>query len=131
MKKIFVLIASFIVLLMFMPEVFAQQGQGGQGRGNMDPKEMAKRQTDQMKETLDLTAGQLPKVEALNLKYADKFMAARDKADGDRDAMRSTMMAINKKKDVELKKILTADQWIKLEAWRKEARENGRRRRGI
>lgn len=131
MKKIFVPIASFIVLLMFTPEVFAQQGQGGQGRGNMNPKEMAKRQTDQMNENLDLTADQLPKVEALNLKYADKFMTARNESAGDRDAMRSTMMAINKEKDVELKKILTADQWTKWEAWRKEARENGRRRRGI
>lgn len=131
MKKIFVPIASFIALLMFTPEVFAQQGQGGQGRGNMNPKEMAKRQTDQMNENLDLTADQLPKVEALNLKYADKFMTARNESAGDRDAMRSTMMAINKEKDVELKKILTADQWTKWEAWRKEARENGRRRRGI
>lgn len=131
MKKIFVPIASFIALLMFTPEVFAQQGQGGQGRGNMNPKEMAKRQTDQINENLDLTADQLPKVEALNLKYADKFMTARNESAGDRDAMRSTMMAINKEKDVELKKILTADQWTKWEAWRKEARENGRRRRGI
>ena len=47
------------------------------------------------------------------------------------NVMRSTMMAINKEKDVELKKILTADQWTKLEALRKEARENGQRRRGI
>lgn len=131
MKKIFVPIASFIVILMFMPEIFAQQGQGGQGRGNMDPKEMAKRQTDLMVENLDLTAEQLPKAEALNIKYADKFVAAREDADGDRDAMRSTMMTILKEKDVELKKILTADQWTKLEAYRKEARENGRRRRGI
>lgn len=131
MKKIFVLIASFIVLLMFMPEVFAQQGQDGQRRGNMDPKEMAERQTNQMKETLVLTADQLPKVEALTLKYAEKMKVARDEADGDRESMRSTMMALMKEKDVTLKEILTADQWTKLEAWRKEARENGRRRRGI
>ena len=133
MKKIFVLIASFIVLLMFMPEVFAQQGQGGgSGRGfNMDPQEMADKQTKQMKETLTLTDEQLPKVEALNLIYANKAIAERDGANGNRETMRSAMMKIMKEKDAELKTILSAEQWTKWEEWRKEARESGRRRRGI
>lgn len=131
MKKIIVNVAPLIVFLMFAINVFAQQGQGGQGRGNMDPKEMAKRQTDKMKEELDLTAEQLPKVEALNLMYAEKMKVARDASDGDREAMRDSIRPMMKEKDVALKEILTADQWTKLEAWRKEARENGRRRRGI
>ena len=132
MKKFIIYSVPVLLMLLLNINIFAQQGQGSGGRrGNMDPKEMAERQTSQMNETLTLTADQLPKVEALNLKYVDKFVAARDEAAGDRDAMRSTMMAINKEKDVELKKILTADQWTKLEAWRKEARENGQRRRGI
>lgn len=130
MKKFIIYSVPVLLMLLLNINIFAQQGSGGR-RGNMDPKEMAERQTSQMNETLTLTADQLPKVEALNLKYVDKFVAARDEAAGDRDAMRSTMMAINKEKDVELKKILTADQWTKLEAWRKEARENGQRRRGI
>ncbi len=136
MKKIFVPFASIIVILLFIPELFAQQGQGsrgGQGRGNMDPQEMASRQTNQMKETLELTDKQLPKVEALNLKYAEKTMAERDGANGNRESMRSAMMDLLKEKDAELKKILSAEQWTKWEAWRKEARENGQRRgrRGI
>ena len=120
----------FFVLLIFTINVFAQQG-GGQGRGNMDPKEIAERQTNQMKETLNLTAEQLPKIEALNLKYAEKMKAARDEAAGDRESMRSTMRAMMQEKDVPLKEILTAEQWTKLEEWRKEARESGQRRRGI
>lgn len=131
MKKVFVFATPVLIILMLAPNAFAQQGQGGQGRGNMDPKEMAKRQTDQMIETLSLTAEQLPKVEVLNLKYAEKMKAARDASDGDRESMRNTFREMMKKKDVTLKEILTADQWTKLEAWRKEARENGQRRRGI
>lgn len=130
MKKFIIYSVPVLLMLILNINSFAQQGSGGR-RGNMDPKEMAERQTTMMKDSLGLTDQQLPKVEALNLEYADKFVAARNEADGDRDAMRSTMMAINKEKDVELKKILTADQWTKLEALRKEARANGQRRRGI
>ena len=130
MKKFIIYSVPVLLMLILNINSFAQQGSGGR-RGNMDPKEMAERQTTMMKDSLGLTDKQLPKVEALNLEYADKFVAARNEADGDRDAMRSTMMAINKEKDVELKKILTADQWTKLEALRKEARANGQRRRGI
>lgn len=132
MKKIVVFAAPILVMIIFTFDAFAQQGQGGRGRGyNMDPKEMAERQTNQMKETLVLTADQLPKVEALNRKYAEKMKAARNEADGDRESMRSTMMAMGKEKDVELKNILTAEQYTKWEEWRREARENGRQRRGI
>ena len=132
MKKIAVFTAPILVLLLFSFDAFAQQGQGGPGRGyNMEPKEMAKRITNQMKETLVLTADQLPQIEKLNLKYAEKMNEARDKADGDRESMRSTMMAMMKEKDVELKNILTSEQFTKWEEWRKEAREKGRQRRGI
>ena len=109
---------------------FAQQG-GGRGRGNMDPKQMAERQTQLMKDTLNLTADQIPKVEALNLEYANKMKDIRDKVDGDREAMRDAIMPIMKEKDVELKAILTGEQWTKLVAVREEARENGQRRGGI
>ncbi|MCK5209439.1 MAG: hypothetical protein KAI29_19210 [Cyclobacteriaceae bacterium] len=132
MKKIVVFTGPILLMLLFTLDVFAQQGQGGPGRGyNMDPKEMAERQTNQMKETLSLTADQLPKVEALNLKYAEKMKVARDETDGDRESMRSTMMAMGKEKDIELKNILTAEQHTKWQEWRKEAREKGRQRRGI
>ena len=130
MQKFIIYSVPVLLMLILNINSFAQQGSGGR-RGNIDPKEMAERQTTMMKDSLGLTDQQLPKVEALNLEYADKFVAARNEADGDRDAMRSTMMAINKEKDVELKKILTADQWTKLEALRKEARANGQRRRRI
>ena len=124
---------GFLVLFFFsFSPSFAQQGGGD--RRNMDPKEMAERQTNQMKESLELTAEQLPKVEALNLKYAEKFKVARDEAGDDRESMRDTIMGIIKEKDVEMKKILTADQWTKFNKERKERMQNrgsGGGRRGI
>lgn len=124
MKIIIINAAPLLVILMLSINVFAQQGR----RGNMDPKEMAARQTNLMKDSLNLTTEQLPKVEALNLEYAEKLKVARDESDGDRDTMRSKMRAIMTEKDVTLKEILTTDQWTKLEAIRKTARENGQRR---
>ena len=123
-----------VTILTFATISYAQQGQQGRGRFNMEPKEMAERQTSQMKELLSLTEEQLPKVEALNLKYAEKMKVARDETADDRDAMRSKMREMIGEKDVELKKILTADQWTNFEADRKERMQNrrgGSRRRGI
>lgn len=126
--------SSFLVLLFFfISPSFAQQGDGN--RRNMDPKEMAQRQTSQMKESLKLTDEQVPRLEALNLLYAEKVKVARDEAGDDRESMRSTMMEMMKVKDVEMKKILTAEQWTKFEADRKERMQNrgggGGGRRGI
>jgi Spy/CpxP family protein refolding chaperone len=134
MKKSISLIATIFMLLIFNASVIAQQGQG-RGRGNMDPEEFAKRQTTQMKESLELTAEQLSEVEKLNLEYAEKMKEAREQAGDDREAMRSAMMEMVKAKDVKMKKILTAEQWTKFEAERKERMQNrrggGGGRRGI
>ena len=134
MKKSLSLTATILMLFTFKTAVFAQQGQG-RGNRDMDPKEFAERQTSRMKESLELTAGQLPKVEKLNLEYAEKMKEARDQAGEDREAMRSKMMEMIKEKDAKLKEILTAEQWTKFEADRKERMQNrrggGGGRRGI
>lgn len=132
MKKLLFYILSIQLILTINSAVMAQQG-GGR-RGNMEPKEFAERQTNQMKESLELSDKQLPKIEALNLKYAEKMKAARDEAGDDRDAMRSSMTAMMKEKDVVLKQILTEEQWTKFEKERKERMQNrqgGGGRRGI
>ena len=131
MKKIWFFVAFIAITLSLNFVAIAQQGRGPR---NFDPKEMAERQTNQMEEVLKLTAEQLPKVEALNLEYAQKMKEARDEAGDDREAMRANMRKMMQAKDVELKKILTAEQWTTLEAERKQRMENrrgGGGRRGI
>ena len=58
MKKSLYYTAFLLFIGSLALPAFAQQGGG---RGNMDPKEMAKRQTDQMKESLELTANNYPR----------------------------------------------------------------------
>jgi len=132
MKKLCAHSAPYLLVLILSFSAFAQQGQG-RGNRDMDPKEFADRQTSRMKESLELTTAQLPKVEKLNLEYAEKMKEARDQAGEDREAMRSKMMEMIKEKDTKLKVILTEEQWTKFAADRKQRMQNrgGGRRRGI
>ncbi|MEI6899854.1 MAG: hypothetical protein WCL00_08250 [Bacteroidota bacterium] len=86
----------------------------GDGRGSMPPEDRAKRQTEMMKEALNLTAAQEPKISALNLKYAKKMEEVRA-ASKDTAVIRKNANALNTQKDVELKKILTPEQFTQYE----------------
>jgi len=87
--------------------------------------EMAKRQTDEMKASLNLTADQLTKVEAINLKYAKKMseMFAQGPP-SDFDEMRSRMEENQKARRAELEKVLNADQLKKYDQMQEERRRN-------
>jgi len=108
-----------ILLVLSGTTLFAQHGDGsGQGNGmgggngmgrNATPEQRAKRQTEMMKDNLDLTAAQEPKVQAINLKYANKMQDVRKMTDT--AAQRKSAMALNKQKETELKAILTANQF--------------------
>lgn len=91
----------------------AQQG-GGQGRPQMNPEEMLKRQTESMVEELKLNKDQETKVSAINKKYLDKQSAYRTKMQGasdeDRAKFREEFTKMQTEKDKEIKGILTADQ---------------------
>lgn len=91
---------------------FIQQGQGQQ----RTPEERATAMTSRMNEVLTLTAEQMPKIQALNLKRMNEQMALREKAAGDRDAMMAQMRSLNEKYTAEYKAILTAEQFTKYEA---------------
>ena len=89
----------------------------------MDPKERAKKSTEQMSERLGLTEDQTKKVEVINLDAADKMSDAFASASGDREAMRAVMTDINKEKDKKLKAVLTEDQWKEYEKMVTEQRQ--------
>jgi len=97
-------------------------------RGNMDPEEMAKRNTDAMKERLELSDDQLKKVEAINLETSKKMSDVFASASGTREAMREEMMSIDEEKDEVLKPILTEDQWKEYEKMKEEQAERRRQR---
>lgn len=117
MKKL-----GFLVLFaMLFASVSMAQGPGG----NFDPKEMAKRQTEDLTKALSLTKDQQKKVQNLNLKNAEEMSAMRDEmmnGGGDREAMRAKMDKLRETQNTEMKKILTDAQYKKYEKYLEERR---------
>lgn len=116
MKKISLMILS--VMLFTVVSI-------AQNRGNFDPKEFAKRQTEELTKELSLNKDQQKKVLELNNQVADKMTAMREdmmSGGGDREGMRDKMMKIREDQQKEMKKILTEDQYKKYEKYLEEQR---------
>lgn len=90
------------------------------------------RMDQQILAKLNLTAAQKKQVAALAKTMQAKQKALREKMQNstDRTKMRSEMMAMRKSYGDSLKKILTAAQWTKYEALRKEMMEKMRKEFG-
>jgi len=93
------------------------------------PEDMAKRQTEWMKEKLALTNDQLTKVDAINLAYAKKIGKMMQEAmdNNDMESGFAKMGELDKQKRAELEKILTADQMVKYDAEMANRRQQGPR----
>ncbi|HAX95404.1 MAG TPA: hypothetical protein DCY35_02610 [Prolixibacteraceae bacterium] len=122
----------FLMIILFATVVVSAQPGGRQGT----PEDMAKRQTEQMGEYVKMPQDLQKKVYDLNLKYAKKsaemFQGGgnfRDMSDADRQKMREKREAMNKEKDTEMKKILSADQFKAYEKYQEEARQRMMQRR--
>ena len=118
MKKLGLLLLSVFV---FTVVSTAQD----RGQRNFDPKEMAKRQTEELTKVLDLNKDQQKKVLELNTEAGEKMSAMRNdmmSGGGDREAMREKMMKIREDQNKEMKKILTEDQYKKYEKYLEERR---------
>lgn len=90
---------------------------------NATPEEMAKRQTDQIKEKCGLDKAQEKKVYDLNLEASKKMAKMREQMQGgDRDSMRDKMTKMRDEQNKEMKKILTAEQYVKYEKYLEERR---------
>lgn len=147
MKKLCVLI---VALVFAAGTTFAQErggGQrpsrteqgrpGGQGRPQMNPEEMLKRQTARLVEELKLNKDQEAKVLAINKKYMEKnpvdWSKMRDASDEERTKMREEMMKVQNERNKEIKTVLTPEQ-VKLFdenlKKREEMRRNGQGRMG-
>lgn len=118
MKKIgFLLIAVLLGTAMSM----AQPG----GQRNMDPEEMAKRQTERLKEALGLNKDQEKKVYDLSLETSKKrskmFQEMRDSGGGF-EGMREKMQELRNDENKKMKAILTDAQWTKYEKYLEERR---------
>jgi periplasmic protein CpxP/Spy len=114
MKKIGMIMLSLMLVAL---TGFAQPGQR-----NMDPEDMAKRQTAQIKEAVGLDAKQEKQVYDLNLESGKKMQAMRESQGGNFEAMREKMTEMRAEQDKKMKTILTAAQWKKYEKYQEERR---------
>jgi Spy/CpxP family protein refolding chaperone len=100
MKKILNYSFAAMLALFFAGAVSAQPP---------SPEERAKRDNEWMKTSLSLTDEQVPKVEAINLKYANK-MGELSQQGGNFEEMRPKMTELQGQKRTELQAVLTTEQ---------------------
>ncbi len=108
------------------------QGNGQRPARERNPEDMAKNQTQRLKDQLNLSAEQERSVYDLNLSFAKRMAEAREAAaaSGGRPPMDS-MRSWNQAREASMKKILTPDQSEKLQAEREKMRQQmGDRRPG-
>lgn len=91
-----------------------------QDKARKSPEERAKMRTEHMAKELELTPEQKAKVEAINLKYADKATELRKEREAERTEARKEGKAMHDAHDAEMKAVLTPDQYTRWQA-KKEA----------
>ncbi len=124
LKINFTFVGLLLLLCVFtFDSAFAQGNSRGKARASkgkfnrsISPEKIAEKQTKRMAEKLDLTAEQKTKIQAINLKYAEDMMKARQSsAEGDRDAKRTAVREIRATKREAIAAVLTAEQRAKYE----------------
>jgi protein CpxP len=112
MKKLMMICA-----MLFSVITFAHAQGGGQTR---TPEERAQRTMDQLTEKLKLTEDQKPKVMAVLVDQNVQMNKAREEANGDRDAMRTTFTKIQANSQVKVNALLTDEQKKAYASWQEE-----------
>ncbi|RDC62817.1 hypothetical protein [Adhaeribacter pallidiroseus] len=137
MKSTFFAIALGLVTI---TTTYAQTGNqtntapNQEARQRATPEERADRQTKMMASTLGLSADQEAKVKALNLKRLTQIDALRESKETQANVDRNQAKTIRDNWNIELKSILTPEQYTKYEAQQgemrgKRSRMNGSRKR--
>jgi protein CpxP len=124
-------VSLFLSFIFVVFTVQAQPGPGREGR-NMDPAQMATRQTDRMTEELELNDEQKEAIYDINLKYAEQIKAMREEMrsggeEVDRYEIMGRMTDMRVEKAKEFKGVLTKQQyktWKKAEIRRREEFQN-------
>lgn len=102
------------------------QPQRGEGRNTTPPtaQEMATRQTERMKQNLSLTDKQYEQIYKLNLEQAKAREAQRKEAVKDQTGRQAAAKESREAYDASLKKILSDEQYQKLQAGRAQMQQH-------
>ncbi len=124
MKKLLLVVFAAVLA---MGTVFAQQGQG-----QRDPAARLQRELDALTTELTLTKDQVAKVTPIvteaQKKQSEAFAKMREGGNMDRDKMREEGAKMMAETDKKLKAVLTAEQGVKLDAFRKKQAEERAKR---
>lgn len=108
-------------------------GMAQPGQRNIEPEDLAKRQTTQIKEAVNLDQDQEKQVYDLNLETGKKMRTLRDEMQGGGfEGAREKMGEIREEQNKKMKEILSESQWEKYEKYQEERRarwNQGRRNR--
>lgn len=103
--------AAVVLVMMSGSVLFAQQG-GQRGGAGMDPKEMAKMNTERLAERLKLSKEQQEKIYQINLAQTEQMRKAFEAGanGGDREAMRERRMKMREESDKKILEVLDEKQ---------------------
>lgn len=122
MKKLLLVV---FVAMMTMGSGFAQPGGG-------DPAARLQREIDNLTTELGLSKDQVAKVTTIvteaQKKQSEAFAKMREGGDMDRDKMREERTKMQAETDKKLKTVITAEQGVKLDAFRKKQAEERAKR---
>jgi hypothetical protein len=114
---------KYLILFFVVTSTFAASSLHAQASmdnlKNATPEQRAQMQTGLMKNKLKLDTNQVLKVQAINLKYAQKFEPIIKGSDGRMKKAREAM-ALQKQKDAELKPIFTPAQYKQYQDFEQE-----------
>ncbi|MBW8332712.1 MAG: hypothetical protein K0M40_11875 [Prolixibacteraceae bacterium] len=124
MKKLALII---LVAIMAVGSGFAQPGG--------DPAERLQREITGLTTALGLSTDDVAKITPIvteaQKKQSEAFAKMRESGDMDRNKMRETMTKMREETDKKLKEVLTPEQGVKLDAYRKQqAEERAKRMQG-
>ncbi|MCU0443659.1 MAG: hypothetical protein MUE85_01990 [Microscillaceae bacterium] len=100
---------SLLVCALLFQLTWAQSPRGNANFQNRSAEEIADLQTQTLKDSLSLTEEQLPKIKAVNLKYAQKMKGIWE-SDAEQMTKFQDMQVLQTNREYELKKLLTKDQ---------------------
>lgn len=112
----------FVGSILFTSLVAAQPRMGDRGGREEE-------QVKRLKEKVGLTDDQTMKVKEILKKVREETRADIEQSDGDREARRNAMMKRTEKSDAEIMKLLSKNQKIKYEEFKKERRKEMEERR--
>ncbi len=112
MKKFPAVLFTAILVFFLSISLFAQEHVP-------DPVDRANKLTEWMRDNLKLTPDQVPKVQDINLRYANKMAELKHGTQPKQEKM-TQLRSLSDQKDTEMKGVLTADQYNSYLARKKE-----------